>query len=177
MQLKQIQGELKKLEKELNSLVEKKINLSYNLERFSNWLFGISVIGAFIAIFCQFWVATASLGLTIIGCVLLIYKSWSNLTDVIDINLWLAERCTKLYIKCSEMEKSESALFFNEQEDLLLSNECIFLLEEIRADRKAYHNGMITSSLDDYYEKRYTRSRYSAALKNRYNKHGIKQTV
>ena len=174
-QLKQIYIEADILQKELYQIVERNERLINGSEKLSNWLFTVATIGTLIAIFSQPWIGLVSLLIASIGVALLIYKTRANLLEIIDVNLWLACRSEALYLKCSNLEKFITDFGLNQELELSEIGDCMKVLKEIRADRKAYLSGTTTESISNYYEMRYHKSRYSAALKNKYNKHEIKQ--
>ena len=171
-QLKEIYTAAEKLMLRHSEIVDRKIMLSSNIERISNTLFYLATAGGLIAIFSQFWIAIVSLSFALIACGLLIYKSRVNLNDQIDINLWLAERGRVLLKACSSIKEQFDLSPSNELMGLAVS-EYVQELDSITADATAHQNDHFTASLVDFYAKKNQRQRYSAAIKNKYNRHGI----
>jgi hypothetical protein len=168
-----VQQEIDQLTLDLNTVITAKIALNDNLEKVSGWLFSLSVALGFVAIFSRFWIGGVAVVLATIACILLVYKSSIKLIDQMDINFWFLERCAKLAIHYEAAVKTD-AISSTSQEYVLAIANCWSELYSIKADRKAYQDGSYTASLQRYYDDKYVRSRYSARLKNKYNKHEIK---
>jgi len=172
----EIEMEVADLSAQLNKILEADIRVSDNIEKASGWLFFMAVTGGLIAIFSVFWIAMVSLGLAIVACGLLIYKSEAKLKDHIDINFWFLERCMKISSACAALEIKKDPVkepdmlplaFIDVKQDLIT----------LKDDREAFSNDVFTPSLLQYYQERNSRSRYSAAIKNKYNRHGIKEPM
>jgi hypothetical protein len=168
-----MQQETDELITDLNKTITDKTALNDNVEKASSWLFSLSVALGFVAIFSKFWIGGVAVVLAIIACALLVYKSSIKLIDQMDINFWFLERCAKLANHYDATVKSEK-IYSTSQEYVLAIANCWSELYSIKADRKAYLEGSYTDSLQGYYDDKYVRSRYSARLKNKYNKHEIK---
>ncbi|MDO7742369.1 MAG: hypothetical protein MUP99_01305 [Pedobacter sp.] len=170
---KNIQQDIDNLKDEVDQELECKIALNNNLEKASSLLLYLSVALGFVSIFSAFWIGSVAVVLAIIACSLLVYKSSIKLIDQMDINFWFSERCAKLVIQVDALFESADA-FSTSQEHALAMTKCWNELHSIKVDRKAYRDGSFTASLQRYYDEKYVRSRYSARLKNKYNKHEIK---
>jgi hypothetical protein len=168
-----VQQEIDELTLDINTVITTKISLNDNLQKASGWLFSLSVILGFVSIFSVFWIGGVAVVLATIACLLLVYKSSINLIDQMDVNFWFLERCAKLAIHYEAAVKGD-AISSTSQEYVLPIANCWTELYSIKADRKAYQDGSYTASLQRYYDDKYVRSRYSARLKNKYNKHEIK---
>jgi hypothetical protein len=170
---RQMQQETEELIVNLNKIITDKTALNDNVEKASSWLFSISAALGFVAIFSKFWIGGVAVVLALIACALLVYKSSIKLIDQMDINFWFLERCTKLTRHYDATVKTEK-IYSTSQEYVLEIANCWSELYSIKADRKAYREGSYTDSLQGYYDNKYIRSRHSAKLKNKYNKHEIK---
>lgn len=167
-----VQQEINDLTTELNGIISVKITLNDNLQKASGWMFFLSVVLAFVAIFSQFWIGGVAVAMSIVACVMLIYKSRIRLVDHMDVNFWLLERSAKISSKLHMLLKDEDT---SSTTHALAIAECCAQLQAIKTDRKAYQNDNFTDFLQQYYDDKYTRDRYSAKLKNKYNKHEIKE--
>lgn len=170
--LKDIQLAAEQLMLRHREVVEQKIRLSSHIERIANTLFYLATAGGLIAIFSQFWIAIVALSFALVACGLLIYKSKTNLDDHIDMNLWLSERGRVLCKACLSIEEQFDTSPSNELMGLAL-HEYLQELNSITDDATAHQNDQLTASIIVFYEKKNQRQRYSAAIKNRYNRHGI----
>lgn len=168
-----VQQEIDDLTIDLNEIITTKIALNDNLEKVSGWLFSLAVILGFVSIFSRFWIGGVAVVLATIACLLLVYKSSIKLIDQMDINFWFLERCAKLANHYEAAIKSDATASSSQEYVLAIAN-CWSELYSLKTDRKAYQDGSYTASLQRYYDDKHVRSRYSARLKNKYNKHEIK---
>lgn len=173
MDITEIQLEAEKLMLKHNAIFDSKVKLDNTIESASNALFYISILGGFIAVFSQFWIAMVSLSFAVTACGLLIYKSQINLINDMDVNLWLAERARIVFTSCIEMCAEPNVRPKNEFKDFPI-NVYLREIDSIKGDAEAHESDIYTASLLDFYDRRSQRNRYSAAIKNKYNRHGIK---
>jgi hypothetical protein len=173
-QLSTVALSAEKLMLKYGKVVDQKILINSRIESISNNLFYLAAAGGLVAIFSAFWIGILSLTFAVIACVLLIYKSHTNLNDHIEINLWLSERARVLVQACVSMSEqyksSPSATLIG-----LAISEYKQELNSIEADALAHHDNSFTASLLEYYQKRTLRQRYSSALRNKRNRHGIQE--
>lgn len=144
------------------------------LSKTSNWLFILAVALAFPAVFTTSLLGLVPLGLAIIGCCVVWYRSRIDLLSEIEVNMWLANRFWSLHDKCINPQR-ESEFIKIEQSDLAITLKTEY--DRITHDTEAWAAGQRTEVLLQFDEERFERQRRSAALGNKYNKHEIKQFI
>jgi hypothetical protein len=174
--LQEVKSEVAALCVELNKILESEIRVSENIEKASGWLFFMAVAGGLIAIFSEFWIAMVSLSFALAACFLLIFKSETQLMHRIDVNFWFLERAMKLSGKCASVEIQEGSITATDEMSVAVID-CKQDLITLKDDLEAKRNDVLTASLMQFYNEREMRGRYSAALKNKYNRHGIKEPL
>ncbi|WP_142530585.1 hypothetical protein [Pedobacter westerhofensis] len=174
--LQEVKSEVTALCIELNKILEIDIRVSENIEKACGWLFFMAVAGGLTAIFSEFWIAMVSLAFALAACFLLIYKSKTKLMNRIDVNFWFLERAMKLSGKCASVELNEGIITATDEMSAAVIN-CKQDLITLKDDLEAVRNDVLTASIIKFYNEQEMRGRYTAAIKNKYNRHGIKEPL